>query len=168
MKTTRLGGGSRTVWCMALLALLFGAAVVTPGCGNKTVDRPRATRVPVAPRDVPSALRGIIGSQASVIGLQATRISGIGFVVGLNGTGGGVLNDRVSFHMERELSLRGVGQGAFDGTPFEGMSPRQLLQDKRTAIVLVYAIVPPGAPNGTKFDVFVSALNATSSFTPSP
>jgi flagellar basal body P-ring protein FlgI len=142
--------------------VLLVAALLAPACANKEVDRPRAQRAVVAPRDVPSALRGIIGSQATIVGLQPTRLSGIGFVVGLNNTGGGTLNDRVSFHMERELSLRGVGQGAFDGTPFEGMSPRQLLQDKRTAVVLVYALVPPGAPNGTEFDVFVTALNATS------
>ncbi len=161
MNRTLVGGGRPLARRLALLAMAL-LLVGVPGCAHKTVDRPRATRAPIAPRDVPSVLRGVIGSQASVVGLQATRISGIGFVVGLNGTGGGVLNDRVSFHMERELSIRGVGQGAFDGTPFEGMSPRQLLQDPRTAVVLVYAVVPPGAPNGTEFDVFVSALNATS------
>lgn len=150
---------------LALLASLLASAVVitgVPGCANKTVKKQRVTRAEVTRRDVPSVLRGVIGSQATVIGLQPVRISGLGFVIGLNGTGGGTLNDQVSFHMEREMGLRGVGQGAFDGTPFEGMSPRRLLQSKDTAVVLVYALVPPGAPNGTQFDVFASALNATS------
>jgi len=153
--------GRRLAW----LTLLFPAVlfmVTMPGCSNRTVKKPRAQRVDVARRDTPSVLRGIIASQATVIGLQPVRISGLGFVIGLNGTGGGSLNDNVSVHMEREMGLHDVGQGAFDGTPFEGMSPRRLLQNKDTAVVIVYALVPPGAPDGTRFDVFVSALNATS------
>lgn len=146
------------------LGLLGVLMLVTamPGCMNKKAERPRARRVDVATRDVPSALRGVIGSQATIIGQQPVRISGLGFVIGVNGTGGGTLNDQVAFHMEREMGIRGVGNGAFDGTPFEGLSPRQLLQNKDTAVVIVYALVPPGAPDGSRFDVFVTALNATS------
>lgn len=150
---------------VALVALTFGLVSMTltmPGCNSSSPEKRRAVRPPVAPRDFPAALRGIIASQATIIGLEPTRISGIGFVVGLNDTGGGVLNDRVMFHMEREMGLLGVGQGAFDGTPFEGMSPRRILQSKSGAVVVVQALVPPGAPEGARFDVFVTALNATS------
>ena len=145
-----------------MLAAVVALSAVLPGCLNKKAERPRAQRVNVATRDVPSALRGVIGSQATIVGQQPVRISGIGFVIGLNGTGGGTLNDQVAFHMEREMGIRGVGNGTFDGTPFAGLSPRQLLQHKDTAVVIVYALVPPGAPDGSRFDVFVTALNATS------
>lgn len=147
---------------MAMLAALILSSMLFPGCVSGSAQKPRTVRVPVPPRDVPSALRGIIASQATVRGLKPTRISGLGFVVGLNGTGGGVLNDRVAFHMEREMGLMGVGTGAFEGTPFEGMSPRRLLQSKDTAVVVVQALIPPGSPEGARFDVFVNALNATS------
>lgn len=158
-----LSAAIRTIGFRALAVLAACLIVASvPGCMNKKAERPRARRVNVATRDVPSALRGVIGSQATIIGQQPVRISGLGFVIGLNGTGGGTLNDQVSFHMEREMGLRGVGNGAFDGTPFEGMSARQLLQSKDTAVVIVYALVPPGAPDGSRFDVFVTALNATS------
>jgi hypothetical protein len=162
MKSTRSIGA----WRLAL-ALTAGAfAALGPlhlaGCTTGEKEKPRAVRPVLPPRDVPSALRGVIASQASIRGLEPTRISGLGFVVGLNGSGGGVLNDQVAFHMEREMGLMGVGQGAFDGTPFEGMSPRRLLQSKDTAVVLVTASIPPGAPEGYQFDVFVRALNATS------
>jgi hypothetical protein len=146
---------------LSLFALLFAGALAT-GCTTGKKEKPRAVRPALPPRDVPSPLRGILASQSTIRGLEPTRISGLGFVVGLNGTGGGVLNDRIAFHMEREMGLMGVGQGAFDGTPFEGMSPRRLLQNKDTAVVLVTAVVPPGAPSGAKFDVYVQALNATS------
>lgn len=155
----RTNSARRTVTTLAVLIL---AALLVPACVSGSAEKARPVRVPVPPRDVPSALRGVIGSQATVRGLQPTRISGLGFVVGLNGTGGGVLNDRVAFHMEREMGLMGVGTGAFEGTPFEGMSPRRLLQNKDTAIVVVQALVPPGSPEGARFDVFVRALNATS------
>lgn len=161
MKNRRSDRGTRLVWLTMLLAFLL-PVVALPACGNTTVKKRRTERVPIARRDTPSVLRGIIGSQATVIGLQPVRISGLGFVIGLNGTGGGTLNDNVAFHMEREMGLHGVGQGAFDGTPFEGMSPRRLLQNKDTAVVIVYALTPPGAPDGTRFDVFATALNATS------
>jgi len=155
----RTTSARRTVTTLAVLII---AALLVPACVSGSAQKPRPVRVPVPPRDVPSALRGIIGSQATVRGLEPTRISGLGFVVGLNGTGGGVLNDRVAFHMEREMGLMGVGTGAFEGTPFEGMSPRRLLQNKDTAVVVVQALVPPGSPEGARFDVFVRALNATS------
>lgn len=150
--------------CVALfgVALCVVALSLAPGCSGGSPEKKRAVRAPVAPRDIPSALRGIIASQATITGLEPTRISGLGFVVGVNGTGGGTLNDRVMFHMERELGLKGVGSGAFDGTPFEGMSPRRILQSKETAVVVVEALVPPGAPEGARFDVFVTALNSTS------
>lgn len=146
---------------LSLFALLCAGALAT-GCTTGKKEKPRAVRPTLPPRDVPSPLRGILASQSTIRGLEPTRISGLGFVVGLNGTGGGVLNDRIAFHMEREMGLMGVGQGAFDGTPFEGMSPRRLLQSKDTAVVLVTAVIPPGAPARAKFDVYVQALNATS------
>ncbi len=153
--------GVRRLALSVLAAALAVGAIATPGCSNAPKQKPKLVR-PAVKRDVPAALRGIIASQASIVGLKPIRIAGLGFVVGLNGTGGGVLNDRVMFHMEREMGLGGVGQGAFDGTPFEGMSPRRLLQNKDTAVVVVQALVPPGAPEGARFDVFVNALNATS------
>jgi hypothetical protein len=155
---TSLRRSAATFTTIVAMLLVFTG----PACTTGSAERPRPVRVPVPPRDVPSALRGIVGSQATIRGLEPTRISGLGFVVGLNGTGGGVLNDQVMFHMEREMGLMGVGQGAFEGTPFEGMSPRRLLQNKDTAVAVVQAVIPPGSPEGARFDVFVRALNATS------
>lgn len=154
--------GARRLGMVMLGAILSVLMLATPACSSGPKQRPKIVRPPVPPRDVPAALRGIIASQASMIGIKPIRIAGLGFVVGVNGTGGGPLNDRVMFHMEREMGLGGVGRGAFDGTPFEGMSPRRLLQNKDTAVVVVQALVPPGAPEGARFDVFVTALNATS------
>ncbi|MEM1184913.1 MAG: flagellar basal body P-ring protein FlgI [Planctomycetota bacterium] len=120
-------------------------------------------RPELPPRDIPASLRGTIGSQVRFNGVDETLVSGLGFVVGLNGTGGGILSESVAATMEREMAIQGVGQaGAFDGTILEGKTPRELLNDRNTAVVIVEAAIPPGAPEGSSFDVYVRALNATS------
>jgi hypothetical protein len=149
---------ARFVTGVLCLGLLFG---VPGGCGSGQPDR--AVRATAIERDVPSVLRGTIGSQASFRGVEPVLVSGFGFVVGLNGTGGQVLNEQIAASMEREMALQGVGGGGqFDGTRLEGMSPRQLLEDPNTAVVLIQAAIPPGSPEGSSFDVYVRAVNATS------
>jgi len=145
------------------LAFLAGA-LATLGACNKNKPTPRARTVePTITRDIPTALRGTVGSVARLRGVNATRVSGIGFVVGLNGTGGLPLQERIAAHLEREMALQGIGQaGQYSGTAIEGKSPRQLLSDRNTAAVIVEAALPPGAGEGSTFDIYVRALNATS------
>lgn len=144
------------------LSLLAGALAL--GACNKNKPAPRARTVePVVTRDVPTSLRGTIGSVARLRGVNATRASGIGFVVGLDGTGGMPIQEQVAAHLEREMALMGIGQaGKYTGTAIEGKTPRQLLNDRNTAAVIVEAALPPGADEGESFDVYVRALNATS------
>jgi len=115
------------------------------------------------PVDAPDALRGTLLTQVTFNGVEPSLVGGIGFVVGLAGTGGEPLDERVAATLERQMGLMGVGEtGAWEGTPLEGVSPRQLLSDPNTAAVVVTAAIPPGAPEGREFDVFVRALNASS------
>ncbi|MEM1329842.1 MAG: flagellar basal body P-ring protein FlgI [Planctomycetota bacterium] len=148
-----------------LCALAFGAC----SSGNQPREPVRAREaVRTVQRDVPSILRGTIGSQATLNGAQSTIVSGYGLIVGLDGTGGGILDERIAGTMERIMGLNGIGRGnAMPGTGLagdddEGLSPRELLRDPNVAVVLVQAAVPPGAPEGYEFDVYVRALNATS------
>ncbi|MEO1510845.1 MAG: flagellar basal body P-ring protein FlgI [Planctomycetota bacterium] len=146
-----------------MLAVVAIGALVPVGCNSGPGLANRSSRLNVPPRDVDPALRGTIGSMASVRGVEPLLVSGYGFVVGLNGTGGQVLNEQISQTLERMMALRGVGQpGAYEGTPLEEVTPRQLIQDRNTAAVIVYGAVPPGARKGDRFDVFVRALNASS------
>lgn len=140
------------------LALLLAAAVA--GCSGP----PRTARdVDVPTRDVPQILRGTIGAEASIRGLQPTLISGFGLVVGLNGTGGGDLPVEVQATMERMLARNGIGRGGIltEG-PMAGKSPAAVLRDPNVAVVIVEAIVPPGAPDGWTFDVNVRTLPSSS------
>lgn len=145
-------------------ALVFVLALglgLTAACESKKKVLPRVV-TPVT-RDTPAVLRGTIGSEATFIGIEPTLVSGLGLVVGLNGTGGGPLPDRIAVTMEREMGLRGIGRaGDYEGTAIANVSPQELLRDKNVAVVIVQAAIPPGSPKGAAFDVYVRAVNATS------
>lgn len=143
----------------ALCAVLAAIAAALPlaACRSEPA-KARDVRPPVI-RDVPSILRGTVGAETTFRGFDPVLVSGFGLVVGVNGTGGGPLPDRVAATMERQLGLMGVGKGGmFDGTALEGLTPRQLLRDPNVAVVVVQAAVPPGAPQGYTFDVYVEPV----------
>ncbi len=150
---------SRCVFVGALCALL----VALPACNRNKPTRRARTVEPTVTRDIPAPLRGTIGSIARLGGVNPTRASGIGFVVGLDGTGGLPVQEQIAAHLEREMALMGIGvSGKYKGTAIEGMSPRQLMSDRNTAVVIVEAALPPGVREGDPFDVYVRSLNATS------
>lgn len=142
--------------CFAISAVSLLAA-----CSG---TKPQVVEVQPELRDTPTALRGLIDTEVEFRNVQPTLVSGLGIVVGLAGTGGQPLNDAVASTMERELGLMGISStnDALRGTAFEGKTPREILRDPNVAVVEVQAAVPSGAPNGTRFDVLVRALNASS------
>ncbi|MCC6969134.1 MAG: flagellar basal body P-ring protein FlgI [Phycisphaerales bacterium] len=138
------------------------AAAVAGGCESSEPVKAKEVR-PLVVRDVPDLLRETIGAQSIFVGVDPTLVSGYGVVVGLRGTGGQNLPDRIAATMERQMGLNGIGRGnELRGTPLDGKSPRDLLRDPNVAVVLVTASIPPGSPQGSSFDVFVQAVNATS------
>ncbi|MDX2114113.1 MAG: flagellar basal body P-ring protein FlgI [Planctomycetota bacterium] len=141
-----------------VLALAVG---LLSACGGspKPAPRPRAPDADAVRRDVPSVLRDTIGAQATLTGAEPVLISGYGFVVGLNGTGGGDVPGPIRSVMERELTFMGVGR---EVGPFAGVSPTELLSDPNTAVVLVTAAIPAGAPKGTRFDVQIDTVPGSS------
>ncbi len=149
-----------------MLTFLCVSSVVMPGCRlmKKKKPVPKAQiSSPTAVRDLPSALRGTIGAEARIVGNTPTLVSGIGFVVGLDGTGGLTLPEQYAAHLERMMGLNGINVANDDtNSPLYGKSPRQLLRDPNTAAVIVQAAVPPGSGPGDSYDVYVRAINATS------
>jgi len=151
---------------ICMMTLLVMSSVAMPGCRlmkkKKPVPKARIT-TPTVVRDLPSQLRGTIGAEARIIGNTPTMVSGIGFVVGLDGTGGLTLPEQYAGHLEREMGLNGVNISNDNAqSPLYGKSPRQLLRDRNTAAVIVQAAIPPGSSPGDSYDVYVRAINATS------
>lgn len=112
--------------------------------------------------DVPPILRGTIGAEAAVRGTEPTLVSGLGIVVGLNGTGGGEYPQAVLGNMEREVARNGIGKGGPAYGDLQGVTPLQFLRSTDVAIVTVQAVIPPGTPKGTSFDVYISTLPGSS------
>ena len=148
---------------LSALALLLAPSLLS-GCQGRNRPTPRPTiNAPRVNNDIPSALRGTIGAEARINGTERTLVSGIGFVVGLNGTGGQTIPEQYAAHLEREMGLNGIGIANDRGNnPVSGKSPSALLRDPNTAAVIVQAAVPPGAREGESFDLYVRAINATS------
>ncbi|MDQ7014537.1 MAG: flagellar basal body P-ring protein FlgI [Planctomycetota bacterium] len=161
----------RTKSRLGLSAILFLGGMLLAGgsgCANQGKNR-QVERVDITPRAVPAPLRGTVGSLAQSSAGEPMIISGFGLVVGLNGTGGGLLDERIAATMEREMQLQGVGLGSnVEGTALEDPVLRrpktagELLRDPNVAVVLVQAVIPRGSPDGYPFDVYVQAMNASS------
>lgn len=143
---------------MAVTLATFGGLLLV-GCE----DTPKARRVDPIVRDIPAVLRGTIGSEVSIRGIDPVLVSGFGIVVGLNGTGGGPLPVQIQATMERELARGGIGKGGpvSDG-PLAGRTPREVLRDPAVAVVIVEGVIPPGSPQGATFDVRVRTLPGSS------
>jgi hypothetical protein len=143
-------------WAAALVAIA--------GLATACNDAPRRARdVEPVIRDGPAVLRGTIGSESTIIGVDPVLVSGYGLVVGLNGTGGGPLPVQIQATMERELARGGIGKGGpLREGALAGKTPREVLRDPNVAVVIVEGVIPPGAPEGARFDVRVRTLPGSS------
>ena len=134
--------------------------------GASCESKPKAKVKPAdlaAIRDVPQPLRGTVGAEAAFRGIEPVLVSGFGVVVGLNGTGGGELPIPIQSTMERQVSLGGIGKGGSVAlTDLGPMTPSEFLRSPDVAVVIVEARVPPGAPEGARFDLSVRSLPGSS------
>lgn len=135
---------------------LAGLSSCGGGDSQKAVEAKRAEIA--IDRDVPDILRNTIGAEATLRGREPTLVSGYGVVVGLNGTGSRDIPIAIRALLEREMVRQGVGQGL---GPLSEVSPSEFLDNPDTAVVLVRAVIQPGSPAGTRFDVLVEALPGT-------
>ncbi|MBY0309436.1 MAG: flagellar basal body P-ring protein FlgI [Phycisphaerales bacterium] len=155
---------SRTAARVLALALLVAAVWGGVSACSDHKERTLAkSDGPIVVRDIPEPLRGTVQAEATLRGIDPVLVSGIGLVVGLDGTGGGPYPAAVQGTMERMLGLQGMGKGTLnDGGPFAGWTPQQVLASKDVSVVVVEAVVAPGAPKGSSFDVRVSGFPGTS------
>ncbi|MHC4080683.1 MAG: flagellar basal body P-ring protein FlgI [Planctomycetota bacterium] len=146
-----------------LLAALAGIAVA--GCTGieRTPPPPRQVRAEMASQiDVPTIMRGTIASEAIVEGFQPVVVHGYGVVVGLDGTGSSDVPPDVRAHMIAMAARHGIGS---EQAGWGDLSPEALLDSPDTAVVVVEGVIPPAAPEGSRFDVrvFAHPTSATTS-----
>ncbi len=144
-----------TLISLALLAI----TVPLEACSSGAKRRPRASNPVTVNRDEPAILRGVVETTATLRGTESMLVSGYGVVVNLNGTGSADVPTGVRALMEREMTKKGVGSEVMGNG---WTTPTRMLNDKNTAVVMVQAIIPPGAQAGTRVDVIVTALPGTS------
>jgi len=148
-------------------AVLLAAAVLFTGCSGieKAPPRPQAARVDRSFQlDVPRIMAGTVASETVVLGYQPVVVRGYGLVVGLKGTGCRDMPPQLRAHMLAEMARHGIGQAS---RGLGHLRPEQMLDSFETAVVVVEAIIPPGAVgrqvyrnnkiDGTRFDVRVYA-----------
>ncbi len=86
-------------------------------------------------------------------------VQNYGLVVGLGDKGSSEVPPHVRKYLVEKILKERLGRYQ-EGT--EGVTPSVLLEDPGTAVVLIAGTMPPGAPVGTHFDLFVRALPQTS------
>src|SRR5262249_25044341 len=137
---TRDGTGARGEEPMKHCVWVLGAALFgLVGCAHQQM---RLQSADEADRDKEAEVK-TIGEVTDVANAQAIPVSGVGLVVGLDGTGGGAPPGGYRDILERELLKR---------IP----NVKQVLSSPNTSLVLVSALIPPGARKGDRIDVQIS------------
>ncbi len=146
------------------VGLLFTCLI---GCSSieKAPPQPQSARVDRSfALNVPRIMRGTIASETVLLGYQPVIVRGYGLVVGLNGTGSRDIPPQVRSHMLAEMARHGIGRTS---KGLGHIKPTEMLDSPDTAVVIVEAVVPPGAvgrqmqrglrSSGTRFDTRVYA-----------
>ena len=157
----------RTLALCLSVAMIGAGLGLVPGCESveKAPPQPTASRASRAiPLDVARIMRGTVASEAVLVGYQPVVVRGYGLVVNLAGTGSRDIPPTLRAHMLAEMARRGIGSAT---AGLDHIKPEAMLDSPNTAIVIVEAVLPPGAVGkevrrglilpGTTFDVRVYA-----------
>jgi flagellar basal body P-ring protein FlgI len=140
------------------LAGLIACTYLGACASEPPVRKQAAETVPIV-RDIPEVLRSTLAGQATLAGTEPLLVSGLGVVVGLNGTGGGPYPEPIQATMERELARGGVGKGgAISNSILGDITPRELLASSDVAVVIIEGVINAGMPEGSDFDIQVRAI----------
>ena len=135
MPTFRIKSFVLAIFCLA-------AAGIASCATDEPAPRPtRADRSNLA-LNLPPVLRGTVASETAVTGYQPVVVRGYGLVVGLNGTGSSDIPPSLRAHMLAEMGRHGLGSER-TGTAY--INPEAMLNSPDTAVVIVEAVLPPGA-----------------------
>ncbi|HEV8606271.1 MAG TPA: flagellar basal body P-ring protein FlgI [Tepidisphaeraceae bacterium] len=140
-------------------AIVCIASVIFTGCMQQertkaTPPPPRYTSLP--PKTLPAFMKGTILEAADVDNKEPYLVSGYGLVVGLANTGNNRGTPQAVVNAIIDEMVR-HGLGSTDDR-LKHYKPESMVQDPKTAIVEVFAYLPPGGRSGQRVDVFVQAV----------
>jgi len=138
-----------------MLLPALAVATLLPACTYDADIRRARAGDDIVVRDIEPIFNGLIGAETTIRGIAPRLVSGIGLVVGLNGTGSADVPASVRARLEDQMTRYGVGTAR--GGRLADVSPSELINSPNTAVVLVQAVIRPGQPEGSTFDVRVSA-----------
>lgn len=135
-------------WLM-IAGLAAGSLIGSTGCQNTDADktkvqgRSQVGEDPIGELDASTT----VGQKTSVGNIDPIQVSGVGLVYGLPGTGSSANPGTWRTMLENSLKKQNLSIGI-----------SQLLDDPRktTSLVLVTALIPPGARKGDPIDIQVS------------
>lgn len=138
--------------------LLAIGLMIVAGCSGQPKKERGSTTQPIAryqsygPRPVPEYLKNTIYEHVNVEELRPALVSGWGLVRQLRGTGdNSAIPTPVRDYIRRELLRLGYS------TVNNPVTPEQVLRDNTSAVVRVDALIPAGARQNDRVDVYVSA-----------
>ena len=101
---------------------------------------------------------GTVAEYAMLVGGGELPVRGYGVVVGLGKNGSAEVPRHLKESITQYLLKKKLGSW-HAGT--QDVTPSRFLRDMDTSVVLVEGAIPPGAPIGERFDVYVSSLPQT-------
>lgn len=144
---------------LVLAACLLGGMLIlmATGCaGSKPA--PTAIEPALDESKFPPHVAGTVAQYAMLVGGGDLTLRGYGIVVGLGANGSRECPPALRGYLTQYMLKQKVFSPS-SGTG--GLSPAALLDSLDTAVVELWGRVPPGAPAGTTFDVYVRAMPQT-------
>lgn len=152
--------GSHTMIKKAIggLALLCMTCVWgVAGCQKTAPPPPRQNPYrDLGLRSLPPILKNTVMERCDLANVDPLAVTSYGLVVNLRYSGDSRAPTPVREWMIKEMYRHGMGNLRIPG--YREMTPERVLADKRTAITMVGAYLPPGARKDQRVDVIVQAL----------
>jgi hypothetical protein len=134
----------------ALLAALLAAGLVGAGCDDTDKEQGMDLDPPQ-----PLAKDSVVKDYARLVATGYLPVEGYGVVIGLGTNGSREIPGALRRYLTDYLSKQDLGSWR-EGT--KGITPIKFLRDLDTAVVKVRGVIPPGAPKGHPFDIYVQAM----------
>jgi hypothetical protein len=107
-------------------------------------------------KDLPAYLKDTVIERSDVANTAPLPVTSFGLVVNLRYSGDNRAPTPVREWMIKEMNRHGIGRPTMPD--YAKLSPEAVLSDKRTAIVIAGALIPPGARKGQRVDVICQAM----------